>query len=41
MDFEHVDGYVPYNPGAIPESSYASSECFVIDAQQSTEQSIT
>jgi hypothetical protein len=28
---------VPYNPGAIPESVYAPSENFVVDAQQSAE----
>jgi hypothetical protein len=32
---------VPYNPGAIPESAYAPSECFVADTQQSTEESVT
>jgi hypothetical protein len=32
---------VPYNPDAIPESSYAPSECFIVDAQQSTEESVT
>jgi hypothetical protein len=31
---------VPYNPEAIPESSYATSECFVVDAQQSTEEPV-
>jgi hypothetical protein len=34
-------GHVPYNPGAIPESAYAPSECFVIDTQQSTEEPVT
>jgi hypothetical protein len=29
-------GLVPHNPGAIPESAYALSECFVVDAEQST-----
>jgi hypothetical protein len=32
---------VPYNPGAIPESAFAPSECFVADAQQSTEKPVT
>jgi hypothetical protein len=34
-------GLVPYNPGAIPESAYAPSECFVVDAQQSTEEAVS
>jgi hypothetical protein len=34
-------GLVPYNPGTIPESSYAPSECFVVDAQQSTEEAVS
>jgi hypothetical protein len=34
-------GLVPYNPGAIPESSYSPSDCFVVDTQQSTEESVT
>jgi hypothetical protein len=32
---------VPYNPGAILESAYAPSECFVVDAQQSTEEAVS
>jgi hypothetical protein len=32
---------VPYNPGAIQESAYAPSECFVVDAQQSTEEAVS
>jgi hypothetical protein len=32
-----VCGLVPYNPGAISESSYAPLESFVVDTQQSTE----
>jgi hypothetical protein len=31
---------VPYNPGAIPKSAYAPSECFVADTQQSAEESV-
>jgi hypothetical protein len=31
---------VPYNPGAIPEAAYAPSECFVVEAQQSTEEAV-
>jgi hypothetical protein len=34
-------GLVPYNPGAIPESAYAPSECFVVDTRQSTQESVT
>jgi hypothetical protein len=36
-----VCGLVPYNPGVIPESAFAPSECFVADAQQSTEEPVT
>jgi hypothetical protein len=36
-----VCGLVPYNPGEILESAYAPSECFVVHAQQSTEESVT
>jgi hypothetical protein len=32
---------MPYSPGAILESAYAPSECFVVDAQQSIEESVT
>jgi hypothetical protein len=32
---------VPHIPGAIQESAYAPSECFVVDTQQSTEESVT
>jgi hypothetical protein len=32
---------VPHNPGEIPESAYAPSASFVVDAQQSTEESVT
>jgi hypothetical protein len=32
---------VPYNPDAIPESFYAPSDCFVVDAQRSTEEAVS
>jgi hypothetical protein len=34
-------GLAPHNPGAIPESANAPSECFVVDAQQSTEEAVS